>query len=68
MSCDDGFDFDIEPLPLYYCGPQTSQEWNFQNDENPDRRIPSCVGMETSFKAAFSFYFRFVKQFITVYQ
>ncbi|XP_060568381.1 sushi, von Willebrand factor type A, EGF and pentraxin domain-containing protein 1-like isoform X2 [Ruditapes philippinarum] len=43
MSCDDGFDFDIEPLPLYYCGPQTSQEWNFQNDENPDRRIPSCV-------------------------
>ncbi|XP_053381797.1 sushi, von Willebrand factor type A, EGF and pentraxin domain-containing protein 1-like [Mercenaria mercenaria] len=46
VSCDDGFDFDIEPLPLYYCGPDTFQEWNYQTDENPERRLPKCVAIK----------------------
>lgn len=53
ISCDDGFDFDIEPLPLYFCGPETFHEWNFQTDENPERRLPKCVGMSVNIKFPF---------------
>jgi len=44
ITCDDGFDFDIQPLDYYICGPDTSYEWNIQSDDNPDGKLPRCSG------------------------
>lgn len=44
VECNDGFDFDIEPLDEYVCGPDTFHIWNFETSVNPLRRLPKCVG------------------------
>ncbi|KAL3870939.1 hypothetical protein ACJMK2_038967 [Sinanodonta woodiana] len=41
--CHDDYDFDIAPLDDYICGPDTDHEWNFENEDNPYKRLPSCV-------------------------
>lgn len=43
ISCNDGFDFDIEPLESYFCGPKTFHIWNFETDVNPLRKLPKCT-------------------------
>ena len=42
--CNKGYDFDIEPLDYYFCGPETFFEWNFQTAINPLHRLPECTG------------------------
>ncbi|KAH3713144.1 hypothetical protein DPMN_072929 [Dreissena polymorpha] len=42
IFCDKGFEFDIESLPEYFCGPDTGHVWNFETDANPNRRLPKC--------------------------
>ncbi|WAQ94725.1 CRUM1-like protein [Mya arenaria] len=42
IYCDEGFEFDMEPLHNYYCGPETAHVWNFDTFSNPLRKLPSC--------------------------
>lgn len=46
ITCNEGFEFDIEPLDEYTCGPETFHVWNFETSANPLRRLPKCVGNE----------------------
>ena len=45
IMCNPGFDFDIEPLDYYFCGPETFHEWNFHTVINPFHRLPECTGI-----------------------
>ena len=44
VACDDGYEFSIEPLPYYYCGPDTANRWSHQTEDNPRARVPDCAG------------------------
>ncbi|KAK2167893.1 hypothetical protein NP493_1251g00009 [Ridgeia piscesae] len=43
VACDDGYEFSIEPLPDYYCGPDTAHRWSHQTEDNPRARVPDCA-------------------------
>ncbi|KAI0218171.1 hypothetical protein LSAT2_030102 [Lamellibrachia satsuma] len=43
--CDDGYEFSIESLDYYYCGPDTANRWSHQTEDNPHARIPDCAEM-----------------------
>ncbi|CAC5416422.1 unnamed protein product [Mytilus coruscus] len=43
LNCKPGFAFDHDPKDYYFCGPETLHEWDFQTDENPLARLPSCT-------------------------
>lgn len=45
LNCQPGFAFDHDPKDYYFCGPETLHEWDFQTNENPLARLPSCTGM-----------------------
>ena len=47
IMCNEGFDFDSEPLDYYFCGPETFHEWNFKTVINPLHRLPECTGITT---------------------
>ncbi|WAR06501.1 LOW QUALITY PROTEIN: SRPX2-like protein, partial [Mya arenaria] len=42
IACNAGFDFDSEPMGMYYCGANTFSVWNFETNANPTRRLPKC--------------------------
>lgn len=41
-NCDDGYWFDEDVRPDYRCGNETFHLWDFQTEENPYARLPSC--------------------------
>ncbi|CAG2227187.1 unnamed protein product [Mytilus edulis] len=43
LNCQPGFAFDHDPKDYYFCGPDTLHEWDFQTNENPLARLPSCT-------------------------
>lgn len=45
LTCNEGFDFDSPPRDYYYCGPSTFHLWEFETDDNPTKRVPSCNGL-----------------------
>lgn len=44
IECADGYDFDHEIKPYYMCGKNTFYLWDFQTDDNPDGKMPACLG------------------------
>ena len=42
IACADGYDFDHEIKPNYYCGIDTFYLWDFQTDDNPGGKMPTC--------------------------
>lgn len=44
IECADGYDFDHEIKPNYMCGKNTFYLWDFQTDDNPDGKMPACLG------------------------
>ena len=45
ISCEEGYDFDHTVKPFYLCGPLTYNLWDFKTSDNPDGKLPQCVGM-----------------------
>lgn len=45
VACDAGYEFSIEPLPYYYCGPDTASRWSHRTEDNPRARVPDCAGV-----------------------
>ncbi|KAL5012411.1 hypothetical protein ScPMuIL_010962 [Solemya velum] len=43
IHCDEGYEFDREPMPMYCCGPETFYTWDFQTEDNPHAQLPSCT-------------------------
>ncbi|XP_063419373.1 sushi, von Willebrand factor type A, EGF and pentraxin domain-containing protein 1-like [Mytilus trossulus] len=43
LNCQPGFAFDHDPKDYYFCGPETLHEWDFQTNDNPLARLPSCT-------------------------
>lgn len=50
IECADGYDFDHEIKPYYMCGKDTFYLWDFQTDDNPDGKMPACLGTYEFFK------------------
>ncbi|XP_061173455.1 uncharacterized protein LOC133182624 [Saccostrea echinata] len=48
LDCADGYDFDHEIKPYYLCGKDTFYHWDFQTDDNPDGKMPSCSEIKDS--------------------
>ena len=42
IACADGYDFDHEIKPYYLCGLDTFYLWDFQTDDNPSGKLPTC--------------------------
>lgn len=55
MSCDAGFEFDIEPPSVLLCGKETGYKWNLQAYGNPDGRVPSCMAVRIPDRVTFVF-------------
>ncbi|XP_048737007.2 sushi, von Willebrand factor type A, EGF and pentraxin domain-containing protein 1-like [Ostrea edulis] len=55
IDCAAGYDFDHEIKPYYLCGIDTFYLWDFQTDDNPDRKMPSCSEIKDSKKLQVSY-------------
>ncbi|KAL3870926.1 hypothetical protein ACJMK2_038954 [Sinanodonta woodiana] len=54
VQCEEGYQFDIEPLDFYLCGEYTAHEWNFQTKDNPNRRLPKCTAIQPADEVGFT--------------
>ncbi|KAL3870955.1 hypothetical protein ACJMK2_038980 [Sinanodonta woodiana] len=54
VQCEEGYQFDIEPLDFYLCGEDTAHEWNFQTEDNPNRRLPKCTAIQPAEEVGFT--------------
>lgn len=50
LTCNEGFEFDSLPRNYYFCGLSTFHRWEFETDDNPANRIPSCNGAYKNLK------------------
>ena len=44
LTCEDGYEFDHSIKPFYLCGDSTYQYWDFKTADNPDGKLPQCIG------------------------
>lgn len=45
LSCEDGYEFDHSVKPFYLCGDSTYQYWDFKTVDNPEGKLPQCIGI-----------------------
>ncbi|XP_061173458.1 uncharacterized protein LOC133182626 [Saccostrea echinata] len=55
VDCEDGYEFDHDIKPFYYCGRETFYLWDFQTDDNPNGKTPYCSEIRPSTKMQISY-------------
>ena len=44
ISCEEGYEFDHTAKPFYLCGEATYHFWDFKTSDNPEGKLPQCIG------------------------
>lgn len=44
IACEKGYGFDHTIKPFYLCGESTYHFWDYKTSDNPDGKLPQCIG------------------------